>query len=727
MLTRLAKPLRRYAAPCGFLLVLAAAFFFRNAIAERDMAALRRTIGADFVPFSVESAMMYGYLRAFADGRTLAGTDPALPDMPHYRIAEQMSLNLEYVGGLLLRAKRALAGRGERGAYEDCPEESRLVRYWFTLHIALAAALLFLLLRALHLPWFPALGGALIEVFSAAALGRYTGEDLIRGAFALPFLTAFLLFLVKAERSRHWLWRVALFGSVFLSAAAWDASQILIGAVALWEILRRVAGGAPSAKRRNLWLLCHLALVLAALLLPYQRAHGAFFSPVVLWVLPGAWLVNWCGGPKAHFWRTLGVLLLLGIAAWTVMHFAPFRDNYSHFGELLQAKIRFANRLPRDPALLTFDQRYLWTPELHSADWHLTRMVFPWALPLWAVLAVGAMLAGPAKRWRRGRRPDASFRRRFAGDAWRFGGLTAGFFLTFCFFARFRDMTTLLLAVALPLVLALWMNRSARQGALRRRGYWLGAVLILAAAGLEWRNSIHLRRGRPDGMAATAELIRVLRQADLNGAVMLGDMQISPLLKCYAGASILIQPKYELPEVRAITREYLETFFRGSLRDFSDFCARHHVDYVVVHLPAVLTPASVPYSYRYIANAERLRQDSAASLMLRRAGRLREFRPVALGKAHDVDHHYRIFRYISPHDRSEAARLAELAQERYYAGRRRAAARLIRRAWRHDPGGRRLYELYIRFTGELPPEPSLNDAVAKSVKTSGAGSTTTHR
>ena len=378
----------RFRALYGALLVLLAAFWFRNAIAERDMISMRRAVGADFVPFTVESAMMYGYLRDFADGRAIAGVDPALPDMAHCRAAEQMSLNLEYVGGFLLRVKRFFAGRGERGAYEDAPEESRLVRYWFTAHIALAPALLFLLLLALRLPWPLALGGALLEIVSAAALGRYTGEDLIRGAFALPFLTAFLLCLVKTERSRARFWRVALFGTAFLSVWAWDASQILIGAVALLEILRVLTGGAPSLKRRNLWLLAHIALVLAALFLPYQRAHGAFFSPVLLWVLPGAWLVNWIAPARARFRKTLAVLLLLGAAAWGILQIAPFRDNYGHFCALLGAKLRFANRLPADPSLLSFDQRYLWTPELHSADWTLFRMVFPWALPLWALLTL---------------------------------------------------------------------------------------------------------------------------------------------------------------------------------------------------------------------------------------------------------------------------------------------------------------------------------------------------
>ena len=705
MLKKVCVQLVRRRALCGFLLVLLTAFWFRNAIAERDMAALRRAVGADFVPFTVESAMMYGYLRNFADGRAIAGVDPALPDMAHRRAAEQMSLNLEYVGGFLLRVKRFFAGRGERGAYEDAPEESRLVRYWFTAHIALAPALLFLLLLTLHLPWPLALGGALLEVVSAAALGRYTGEDLLRGAFALPFLTAFLLCLVQTERSRRPVWRIALSASVFFAAAAWDASQILIGAVALLEILRRLAGGAPSAKRRDLWLLAHLALVLAALFLPYQRAHGAFFSPVLLWVLPGAWLLNWSDPAHTRFRKTLAILLLLGAAAWGILQIAPFRDNYGHFGELLAAKIRFANQLPRDPARLTFDQRYLWTPELHSADWRLVRMLFPWALPLWAVLTAGVGAGRLIERVRH--KHTMHFRRRFRFDARRFGVLTAGFFPAFCLMARFRDMTALFLALALPLTLALWMDGAAHRGAFRRWRYWLGAALLFAAVALEWRNSVHLRRGRPDGIAATAELIRVLRQSDLTGVVMLGDMQLSPLLKCYAGASILIQPKYELPEVRSLTREYLETFFNGSLKEFSEFCDRHNVDYVVVHLPAVLTPADVPYSYRYVANAVRLRRDSAAALMLRQAGRLRDFRPVALGKEHELDRRYRVFRYVSPRDRNEAAHLAEQAQERFYAGKTRSAARLVRRAWRLDPGGRKLYELYVRLTGELPPDPAL--------------------
>lgn len=697
--------LRRHIGIYGFLAVWLTAFCFRNAIAERDMRSLQKATQSDFAPFLVESAIMYGYIQKAAAGEAIGGVDPELPAMAGYTVSEQMSLGLEYAGGGLLQLRRWLCGTPERGAYEDSAAESRLVRLALTWHLALVPALVFVLLLVLGVPWPLAVGGALIETFSAAALGRYTGQDLIKGAFAFPFLMAYLTAKASAERRRRGWMLAGMFCAAFLAVASWDASQLLIGALGLLEIIRLAGGGMASRKRRDVWLLTYLALALAAVLLPYNRVHGAFFSPVIQFVLPGCWLLNWLRFDRHSALKRLAVLAALAMTALLAMRLSPFGGNYSHFGELLSAKIRFLNRLPADPTLLTFDQRFLWTPELHSADWRLTGMIFPAALGLLALLGGGYGLWRLARRIFRLRHPAYGWP--FRGTAWQYGLLTAGFFITYCLMARFRDLTALFMAVALPLTAVLWMREFKRW----RR--WIPLLLLLLAAGVECNRSLHLRRGYPDGMNATADLIRYLRRYDLRGQTVLSDMQNSPLLKCYAGAAILIQPKYELPEVRRLMQCYLETFFNGSLSEFSRFCADNKVDWVIVHLPMITTPMETRYSYRYMTATRRLRPDSAAALMLNLPRRLGDFALVELPAGSPAAQTYRIFRFLAPEKREAAEKRYTEALENHYARRPKRAARLIREAYALYPKMGRIYEAYILLTGEVPPPLSLPERAAR--------------
>ena len=52
-------------------------------------------------------------------------------------------------------------------------------------------------------------------------------------------------------------------------------------------------------------------------------------------------------------------------------------SHYSHFGDLTAAKLKFNNIKPRDPDLLTYDARMMWTPSMHSATWKIAIGFFP--------------------------------------------------------------------------------------------------------------------------------------------------------------------------------------------------------------------------------------------------------------------------------------------------------------------------------------------------------------
>ena len=168
------------------LLLIAIGFAFRYSIARRDTVQLEQAAGAKFAPYLVESAVMYSYINKVADKENIADADPTLPAMKNVKASEQMSLSLEYAGGWLLRARRFFCGTPQVGEYERSYEETSFLRTAFCLYIALSFGFIYIALRFMKVPPLIAVLAVAIEIFSTAALGRYTGQDFIKGAFALP-------------------------------------------------------------------------------------------------------------------------------------------------------------------------------------------------------------------------------------------------------------------------------------------------------------------------------------------------------------------------------------------------------------------------------------------------------------------------------------------------------------------------------------------------------------
>ena len=82
----------------------------------------------------------------------------------------------------------------------------------------------FLLLKILHCKSSLALFGGLLHAVAIGAIARSTGQDIIRGSFALPMLSAMLLLLYCCYlRGRTW--HYILLGVVaFAAFSTWDLS-----------------------------------------------------------------------------------------------------------------------------------------------------------------------------------------------------------------------------------------------------------------------------------------------------------------------------------------------------------------------------------------------------------------------------------------------------------------------------------------------------------------------
>lgn len=679
-----------------FLLIFVLGGLFRNYIAERDLRDLEKAAQAKFAPFLVESAVMYSYMNKFADGEDIAAVDPALPAVTHRPAAEQMSLSLEYAGGWLLRLRRMICGVPPEGEYERSYAESRFIRYALTWYLALVPALVFLMLRFLKVSTLLAAASALGYVCSVAALGRYTGQDLIKGAFALPLLAGFLCAYAASLRCRYRGRKLACAAGALCAAGAvisWDAAQFTIGLLALMEIVRALFTGKVSTKRRDFFLLTHIALTLIAVTIPYHRAHGFIFSPTMLLLLPGAWLLNMMPEKQRRF-KQIAVLAILAAVSWVLAAVSPFSGNYEHFGALMRAKLRFLNQLPADAGLLTFDQRYLWTPEMHSATWLITRVIYPGLLPLLAIVLFAAAIK--YIRLRKKSRLTV-FKQVKAQEFIRFAALSAIAFVLYIFLMRFRDLTMLFTAIALPLGVA-WLM-------CRKRKAWniLLAVLIFAAAFMEFRTALKVTRKYPQSISHSAELIRELRKYTFKNQTILADMQSSTLLKGYTDASILVQAKYELPEIRELTQEFVLKLFRAPQQEFVEFCARNKVNYLLLHLPVLTTPLSVPYSYRYMADCKELIPGTTAFAAVGGSRLIGNFYEVDLPETISKVYGYRLFYFTPPADAAKAAQLAEKALELYYLGKHRTAQKMIRRAYSIAPGRGKIYEAYLRICRRPPP------------------------
>ncbi|MEG2075917.1 MAG: hypothetical protein RRY34_05375, partial [Victivallaceae bacterium] len=246
-------------------------------------------------------------------------------------------------------------------------------------------------------------------------MARYTGQDILYENFAMPFLLSYLCALRYTELYPKRQLPYVLVGiSAFLSVSFWDAPQICIAILAAILGIRAIAGGfrqhfAVSAanytsneiaainlrdSNGKMLLFTLGGIVVSALLIPYNRAHGLIFSPAIPVILSAILLlspklINRLQHPKSQLLRQLlAVGIIWGIWVLLFKFCSDFAQNYNHFGTLILAKLKFWNVKPADPALLNFDQRVLWTPSLHSATLQSFTLMFPAAIWLFAGISL---------------------------------------------------------------------------------------------------------------------------------------------------------------------------------------------------------------------------------------------------------------------------------------------------------------------------------------------------
>ncbi len=667
-----------------FLVAFAATFAVRTIICQRDVASMREATGSNFTPFLVESSIMYSYVLAAAyDKGGIPEYDKNLAAMENVKLTEQMPIGLEPFLGYGLKVKNALPGLNKL-------TDPDFVRFQARLWVSLAGGMVLLWLLALRIPAGWSLFGALLYAVAPAAVARATGQDLLCEVMALPFLVAAFAFSAWYLRRPRKIHAVAFMISIFGAVAFWDISQFVFAVWALLELVRSFIDSRPRKRRFTLFLLCYVVLIMTSILVPYHRAHGMILSPMLLVLFPVVICLNIPFKRRRIY--AAAALLGLGLVWLGISYNSSFSGNYSHFAELIKAKLKFMNVKPKNPALLNFEARVLWTPALHSADWRQVLYNFPGALWVTGVL----FLAGLFFR---------KFRRQFHNPQYFLPPVMALlFFVIFIFLFRFHVLAVIFLSVACAMTFALWSRM------LRRR--WQRIVLILAAALTFYAETDTLffrlvRSYQGFSLPEISELMRFLNDSKIRDRVVLSSMELSPMVKAYTDAAIVVQPKFEFPQTRDIFRTYVDSLFSPRQEDFIQFCNRYNVDFYVYYLGTGLGPMHM-YSYRYMAAANVVPATSAAYLLDTNALRMKNFYEISTPRSYRFHQKFRVFRFIKPADVERSRITAELALEAWEEGRYELARKLARAAYLLNPNSEDAYLVYYKVFDRVPL-PSIKD------------------
>jgi hypothetical protein len=199
----------------------------------------------------------------------------------------------------------------------------------------------------------------------------------------------------------------------------------------------------------------------------------------------------------------------------------------------------------------------------------------------------------------------------------------------------------------------------------------------------------------------TANMIKWFRKSQTDDKVFLADMEISPLLKAYCGAKIITQPKFELIEIRKNMEEYVNLMFHGSELEFANYCVKHNVDFVVFSRGKVAPMHK--FSYRYMANAKRIKTKSIAYLMEVYPRSMRYFYEIIPPKEFKLlNRRYRVFKLINPSRRATASYAADLAMEYYYSDKHELARKLAKTAFYTNPKSKKTYLAFYKTMGHIP-------------------------
>lgn len=653
-------------------------------------------------PFTLESALQYRRIKMILDRGALPAHDPMIQQPEGIAPAKTYTVAVDYLQAGLARILRWPTDLTARLRWIEAG--------WFSL----AVPLLVLWGWRATGRWTAGLITGFIYAVAISSVQRSTGAELSTENTAFPFLAAHFfchataLQIVDAARRRRWMWASAC----MLAAAvvAWDLMQFYLFAWAgagLWNVVRRRWSWHDFAAR--LWIAEAVAVACAGLLVPYQRAHGVVFSPSLLAVGAGAVLLLGGRGETAFSWysRWKAVLAAVGLVVLGAVLSGYYSGSYGHFLDLLWAKIRYLNVKPIDPTLLTFDQRLMWTPALHSPTFLLTTEIL-------LVLLLASLPAALVVGLRLRKRPDFNNQPVIVAFVLSL--------LTYIFFFRFHVFVAFFGAMAC----GLWWGCAAQQEVPRPVAVF--AWLALCAFGEfahtlkgPWQSSFvppDLLKEVLDGRPAAAlwgareglyhkeqiELTDWLEQHAKPDTVLSG-FGISGPIAAYGKCGIVVHPKFETRQVRDKVKTYAEQLFTGTIKSFRDWADEQGTRYVVYGLGSFSTNEPT-LQLRYMVNAMNAPSNAPARLFEAAADDGKYFRRVYSNRK------YVVYRMLTVSEEVAADVATKRANEAFQRGDLDDAESAAVKALEADPSRQEAQKILQHvfslrnkgFPGEQPPK-----------------------
>ena len=601
-------------------LVLLVALFWGAAATRRHVLNAQRQLTSDgSIPFTLESALAFRRIQMmYRDG-----------ELPKH------DRGIQYPEGVAARETDTL------GAERYYAETSR--RWPGVLNLAEKIRWLHLLWFCLAVPgiyfWVKWMGGGALGGFWAAAfyavaisvVARSTGQELSHENNALPLLVWHLAADARRGRSRSRGGRFAagLAAAVMaaLALCLWDLVQYYLALTLAWELFRAVRGRLP---REDLWsrvVPLVAVLLVAGLRNPYLRAHGFAFSPV----MGLGWGAVLAGAPIAQRQKR-ATRLILGLTplALALVCSRMTLPAYGHFAGLFWAKLRHLNIRPANPARLTFEQRILWVPALHSTSLVQMLQWFPALLGLTAAAVWGVM------------RSDVCRRRVAPGffPLLLYGVVSLG---AFVLFFRFHVWLALFACGLLGLG-AGCLGVPETRGWRRYTGLVLLTGGLLVEASQPWRGPLAVGKrptvetpeavkwdgplawGRPNVYATETEELMNYLLTHVAPEPVLANFGVSASIAAYGGCPVVLHPKFESPDIRAKVRDYGEALFLGDESEFRSWMESQGAT-VYVYSKGEFSTVQPGYQMRYMVNALDPATNAAARLFEQRPKELEHFAP----------------------------------------------------------------------------------------------------
>jgi hypothetical protein len=330
---------------------------------------------------------------------------------------------------------------------------------------------------------------------------------------------------------------------------------------------------------------------------------------------------------------------------------AKYNETYGHFGELLTAKIVHMNEKPEDPSVLTYNQRIMWTPALHSANWNLTKEQFPSTLIL--SLVGMAFFIIPRSRDKDFKLLHPIFCCLFSLGA-------------FILFFRFHVFVIIYMAV----IIGGWAALGFRSPGWRFYGITLA---LMVGFGVELFSSsvrppVPMNKLQHDFLGGLVDWL----EEHADGKPVLANFGVSGSILAYAGCPVILHPKFETADIRDRVREYGEALFKKSEKELKQWADQHGAEYLVFSR-GEFYPEHINLQMRYMVDAVTPAPDAAASKFFWKTNDELNVQNASHKRALDRDflryfkfewcnEKYTVFKIVTDNDEEMAAEQVKLAQ-----------------------------------------------------------------